>query len=77
MKTFKYIICILLSSVVFVNCADDFDAIPEGSLILPEDTEEWETTMTIGELINVPICAGRVPIAPHPSIKQIPPDNRQ
>ena len=52
MKTFKYIICILLSSVVFVNCADDFDAIPEGSLILPEDTEEWETTMTIGELIN-------------------------
>lgn len=41
-----------MSSVVFVNCADDFDAIPEGSLILPEDTEEWETTMTIGELIN-------------------------
>lgn len=52
MKTFKYIACIFFSSVMFINCTDDFDAIPVNSALLPEDTKEWTATMTIGELID-------------------------
>lgn len=52
MKAFKYIACIFWASVMLVNCTNDFDAIPEGSVILPEDTKEGTATMTIGELVD-------------------------
>lgn len=52
MKAFRYIVYMFFVSVILVNCTNDFDTIPEGSVILPENTKEWEATMTIGELVG-------------------------